>query len=236
MPEEEDEHNTNMKKTKTPKQPKRVAAFGQRRDLTTPIQRPFLPVYHRALVYSDIRTLATASTPSAIQYRLTNLFDVDPLLGGHSPYGFDQIKAIYTVYHVLSVSYRITVANNVGNNGVVAAITVSPDNSVSSVATDYLERADTDIYTLSTAYSKNSIHTFTGRVYPWTALGIPKRIYYDNVGYRGSAAAGPILDGGFLNILAVSHMSASTPTTLDVIVQLSFETEFSQPVVLAGST
>jgi len=223
-------------KSNKQKSNKRVAAFGQRRELNVPIQRPFLPVYRRTLVYSDIRTLATASTPSAIQYRLTNLFDVDPLIGGHSPYGFDQIKAIYTVYHVLSVSYRITVANNVGGNGVVAAITIAPTNALSSVQSDYLERADTDIFALSNAYSKQCSHTFTGRIYPWTALGIPKRIYYDNVGYRGTSASGPILDGGFLNILAVSNLSGATYATLDVIVQLSFETEFSQPVILAGST
>jgi len=221
---------------KNTKKQKKVAAFGQRRDLSVPIQRPFLPVYIRSLVYSDIRTLAMASTPSSIQYRLTNLFDVDPLFGGHSPYGFDQIKAIYTVYHVLSVSYRITVMNNVGNNGVIAAIAVSPTNALSSVQTDYLERADTDTFALSNAYSKNCTHTFTGRVYPWVALGIPKRIYYDNVGYRGTSASGPILDGGFLNILGVSNMSGATYATLDVMVQLSFETEFSQPVILAGST
>jgi len=215
---------------------KHVVAFGQRRDLQAPIQRPFAPVYHRSLVYSDIRTLATGSTPNAIQYRLTNLFDVDPLIGGHSPYGFDQIKAIYTVYHVLSVSYRITVMNNEAGNGVLTAVTFAPDNTLSSVATDYLERADTTAFALTSGFTKSNVHTYTGRVYPWIALGIPKRIYYDNVGYRGSAAAGPVLEGGFLNILALSNLTGATTTTLNVIVQLMFDTEFSQPVILAGSS
>lgn len=228
-----------MKQTKQKKRTagsKRVAAFGSRRDLTVPIQRPFLPVYMRTLVYSDIRAMTLASTPVAIQYRLTNLFDVDPLIGGHSPYGFDQIKAIYSVYHVLSVSYRITLQNNTASGGCIAAIAVSPTNAVSSVPTDYLERADTETFALTNAYSKQCAHTFTGRVYPWIALGIPKRIYYDNVGYRGTSASGPILDGGFLNILGVSSLTNPSYPTLDVVVQLTFETEFSQPVILAGST
>lgn len=64
------------------------------------------------LEYVDNLTLSTpGSSPNfgtEIAYRLNSLFDPYFSVGGHQPYGFDQIAAMYNRYMVNSVDVELT--------------------------------------------------------------------------------------------------------------------------------
>ncbi len=65
-----------------------------------------------SLVYTDTLTLTTPGSSSAFgtefTYRLNSLFDPYFSLGGHQPYGYDQIMAFYNRYMVNSVDIELS--------------------------------------------------------------------------------------------------------------------------------
>lgn len=82
---------------------------------TFPVQNylaamPFPSRTHRNLKYSDTSTLTTVAGGLAgteVVYNLNSLFKPRFSLGGHQPYGFNQMEALYETYMVHAVSVKI---------------------------------------------------------------------------------------------------------------------------------
>lgn len=71
--------------------------------------KPFLPatalVTHR---YSECYVINDGAGTAIKSVSLNSMFDPDPAVGGHQPFGSDQMRTMYDRYTVVGVSYKAT--------------------------------------------------------------------------------------------------------------------------------
>lgn len=73
------------------------------------------------MVYSDYRVLTCSVNQAEYVYRLNSCFDCDQSGVGGQPMGFDQWKALYSVYRVVAVEVEVqAVGNGAAANGLLA--------------------------------------------------------------------------------------------------------------------
>jgi hypothetical protein len=77
---------------------------------------------------------AVSGAATSAQFRANSLFDPDVALGGHQPYGYDQLAAMYQKYVVVSSSCVVTLnigslATYSGEFGVNVADTTAPSTN-----------------------------------------------------------------------------------------------------------
>jgi hypothetical protein len=78
------------------------------------------PHRYVTLKYTELLTLSMATTVGNQQtMRLNSIFDPNSAVGGHQPYGYDQLAALYNRYRVLRTRWRITFGNQAGNYDLV---------------------------------------------------------------------------------------------------------------------
>lgn len=99
---------------------------------------PFPQKFYTKTVYEDVYTLSvgTSGVLGSIQRMILNgLYDVDETGGGHQPYGFDQITAIYDRYKVKSAMVEITAFDPEGIDTVsVCTMVTNPAHVSDSIA------------------------------------------------------------------------------------------------------
>jgi hypothetical protein len=74
------------------------------------------------LRYRDQVLFTGTGTTTNRQYRINSLFDPNFSLGGHQPYYFDELKAVYSEYCVVRCKYTVKFVNA---NSTVAAVNVA---------------------------------------------------------------------------------------------------------------
>jgi hypothetical protein len=75
---------------------------------------PFPPQMIRKLVYNEPELLLQSSTATFLvkEWRMSDVWDPDPALGGGSVAGFNKLIAIYNLWRVENFKIKIQVANN----------------------------------------------------------------------------------------------------------------------------
>jgi len=115
---------------------------------------PFQQAIYTKLRYTESFVIATNNitglSESPVRYNLGSLFDPTLAVGGHQPYGFDQLAAVYKSYCVYGVRVIITSdASNVSTtalNGAVMCLRVASSSTltaslVSLTPEDFREKA-----------------------------------------------------------------------------------------------
>lgn len=97
---------------------------------------PFPPQYFCKMRYCETftKSVGTAGVFGTIQkMNLNSLYDPNNSGGGHQPYGFDQMAALYNKYMVNRADVTIEFINP-NADGLVAGVMVLPSGSTSSLA------------------------------------------------------------------------------------------------------
>lgn len=95
------------------------------------IPSPFAPRIFRLFNWTEARQLvggAAGVMGTEFVVRLNSLFDPDFGVGGHQPYGYDQLTGIYAKYKVNAVDIDLRIFNPGGSSAVVAYCVNSYDN------------------------------------------------------------------------------------------------------------
>lgn len=95
---------------------------------------PFPPTYFAKMRYVETFSLATGVAGvfgTSVKMNLNSLYDPNNSGGGHQPYGFDQIKALYAKYLVSGVKVHITFTNP-NDDGMVVAVMAQSSTGVGS--------------------------------------------------------------------------------------------------------
>jgi len=76
----------------------------------------------QTLVYSEVFSLTTGTTPGLVQtanFRANGMFDPRVAVGGHQPYGYDQLAAMYVKWCVLGckITTHAVATNSTYNTG-----------------------------------------------------------------------------------------------------------------------
>jgi len=94
---------------------RRARRYGRKRIATSIRTRTSaLPdTYYTKLNYSELGALnyGGAGAAATYQFRMNSLYDADYTGGGHQPYGFDQLAALYNKYRVYGCKWVVTWSN-----------------------------------------------------------------------------------------------------------------------------
>jgi hypothetical protein len=183
----------------------------------------------RVLRYSDY--LAVPGTSGALGswiFNLAGLYDPDVALGGHQPFGYDQLMAFYNRYTVLSA--RITVDAIAVSVPIFFGVAVSINSTAAySSYNTYVESGSTVYRILDDPTPGNNrvstavdISKFTGRV---DLVDDPDR--------SGSLTANPAT-GLYFHVL-VQDVNKTSTCNAELNVVLEFDALFSEPRNMAAS-
>lgn len=186
--------------------------------------------------YCDNVILGDNTTP-AVYYllRLNSVYDPKVALGGHQPYGFDQISPMFTGYRVFKVSWRVTFMNGNASDPYIMAVTpINGTGYTWSNLANALEAPRTRYALYDSATS--GARTIKGHVYLPSLTGVPRQTYRADNNYSSAIGGNPVLP-------MVLQMFASSPdeTTLlptgcvNVQIQLIYHVEFIGSVLQAQS-
>lgn len=237
--------NTKQSKARRPqRQTNRVLATSQAQLHVARIPRPigfsgagpsgytqqFMPdSLRRTLRYSDYSALpGTTGALGSWIFSANGLYDPDVSIGGHQPFGFDQIMAFYNRYTVLSA--RITVDAIAVSVPIFLGVAVSPSSSaVYSNYSTYIESGLTSFRILedptpatNRVTTSVDIARFTGKV-----------DLVDDPDYSGTTAANPVSQLNF-HVL-IQDVNKSSTANAEVSVVIDFDCLFQLPRTLTAS-
>lgn len=236
--------------------PKRKRLFGRRRRFTRRAGRktykrrrftakrtprgwkPFGNTRVAKLTYCDNISLdAGVDTLASRRFRCNGLWDPDVALGGHQPYGFDQLAAVFNRYLVLGAKITITpMVNGAGGPGtgqaLGIAIKLSDRDTLLSTTPTVIQEQPGYKYKL---FSNSAV---TGRMSlsmgfsPRKVIG--KKFMWDGQ-YQGTVGTDPG-DQWYWHVIYFSPIPTTQPPEMTFNVRIDYVARFMSPVELNSST
>jgi hypothetical protein len=202
-----------------------------------------LPARFKAtLRYSGTFSLSTATTTGFTSaphlFNLGSLFDPDATSFGHYPYGFDQLKVLYSKYCVYHTRFRI-IGATIGGTAEVAmhAAVMSPNGytSIGGISFDAACERNSVATVLVSPSGNSRVAEIRGSVVLSRVLGVTDAAYRGSESlYAALVSANPTL-APTLSV-AVSSPSGTGSESLTVTVVLDYQCELFEPIVLSQST
>jgi len=115
------------------------------------------------LVYSDFRTVTSASSQGEYVYRGNSLFDCDFTGVGGQPDGFDQWKLLYGVYRVVAADVEVQACGGNGFGLLAVAPATTSASFISAEETSGLRKAKSCVFS-TTEVAKVRARYHTGAV------------------------------------------------------------------------
>jgi len=176
------------------------------------------------LTLSTQSTLATFGSEYA--FRLNSLFDPYFPAGGHQPYGYDQLTAIYYRYLVFSTMVEVTFSDPSGDGLVVAAFAKNlndPNTLVNASISSAMERPTVWCEPLNNTGSQAIVFRKTYNLAEMMGL---TRSQYENGWINTGAAysADPVQTAYF--IVAAANSRGGSTQTVTARVRLVFDCQF----------
>lgn len=165
------------------------------------------------------------STPSVSQFRLNSLYDPDFTGGGHQPYQYDQVQAMYGFYLVHKCDWEVTFSNSASIPGLYVGVNLlfNTGNSVSGLPfSTIVERTQARSRALPTTGSQQVV--FKGSCWPWLIMGITKAQYMNELAqYAGQTINNPA-SGPKLEVFVLDPNAGAT-STVQITTSLKYHAE-----------
>lgn len=182
--------------------------------------QPFASRYITKMKYSESFILNLGNSYSAIM-NLNSVFDPNSALGGHQPYGYDQLTPIYNRYRVIACSYVI----NCYNQATAIRFGCLPSNSTPPV-TNMSELCENPRSQFRVQLPGGSTQTIKGKVNIPALLGRTKAQYMADDRYQAQNNASP----GELALLYITAQAISDATIdTNMVVTLEYTVEWFDP-------
>jgi hypothetical protein len=226
------------KKNNNRKKGRRNGGYRLRGGGYTAYDRPSItfidPHRYCTLKYSQLSShtmLTVAGSQST--FRLNSIFDPDAAVGGHQPYGYDQLAALYNRYRVLKTRWKVTFGNQAGGfdtlvlpiNGALAA-------SVADAAT--FQTASENPYAKPKVQGGGGAPTVihTGMMALNKLGGVKLSEYLDDDRFEAQIGANP---AEVINLLVCTYNPTASTITATFVVELWYEVDLHDPISQAGS-
>jgi len=190
------------------------------------------------MVYCDTFTL-TVGTGGVLGaehiFRLNSLYDPDFTIGGHQPYGFDQVAALYRKYRVDGCRFEVTLTN-ASEDGLAVMLMLQPSDGTYALAaagTAYaLEKPGCIMEVLNDSGSQ--VKKIDQHIQIHDIEGLRKAVTdADLTEYSAAVGANPT-KFPYLRMAACS-LANNTGGTVQVMVKLTFDAKFFERTILTSS-
>lgn len=168
-------------------------------------------------------------------FRLNGCYDPDVSVGGHQPYYFDQLMAVYSLFQVVNCAVKVTMSCFtasrtpyvvIGNRNATDAIELDPQTGSEQ------DGAWSTVLGLDNGGGANK---FFSRNFNIAKLfGVDPKNYLDEPNFQGSVAGDPP-SKWYIDIRVAEPYDASTNAVVHFKVELIYDTIFSDLKLNAGS-
>lgn len=149
--------------------------------------------------------------------------------GGHQPYGFDELAAIYNFYTVYSVDITLTVIPD-GTAGIGAAIVPQRDAAIYSS----LETLNELPGTVSKYVPTGQPLIIKKHIDIPELLGVPKLFLLHSGNYSGTGSTSPI-EGAYATMYTMATGATVDPPAQAVMIDIVYNTVWRGPKSLGSS-
>lgn len=168
------------------------------------------------------------------QYNMASLYDPNYTGAGNQPAGFNEMMALYAIYHVNSVKIRLTFSaagSTAASNHYHFGFAATSDNPVGSSPQ---ELSLNNYGEIRQAYIDAAGQNIIKRYYSLSKiLGVPPAEYYESDAYEGTSTTSPSKWPYFT--VGVFNVDQTTATTCYYTLEMTFYCEFRRPESLVFS-
>lgn len=190
---------------------------------------PYAQRYITKLKYSENYQPGSVAY-SIFRFRINSLYDPNYTGGGHQPYGFDQLSAVYNRYRVISCSYAITIASSVN----YLNCCVVPTNDVPAPTT-MAQAKEMPRARWATGGGGTNVIRLKGKCYIPSLFGRTRAQYMADDRYQSLTTLDPN-EAAILNIILADCNDTSAMSGVAVSVTLVFTAELFDYNILPQST
>lgn len=202
----------------------------KRKSRTVNVNRALSPIPQRYITKMKYAGTVLTNDSGNYIFSINSLFDPDLSGGGHQPYGFDQLAALYNRYRVISCSWRVQVPKT----DQAIQFGVIPGNSLSPTAlTNFSHLKESPRARYVSQMPGGTAMTVSGKAYLPSIVGRTKAQYMADDRYQATTVASPEEDIQ-LFIKAASVIDVNLASAA-VQVILEFTAEFFDVVTLSQS-
>lgn len=180
------------------------------------------------LRYSTVVTHSSGVADAGMyQFRLNSVYDPDYTSAGSQPPYFDRMTSLYGNFRVLAAKYKVRSTGVTGNIQLVSVWTAAV---ATAVATKEAAASQSDSRTIvASAYNDTENSAITRYIPIAKGFGVERAEIETDSDYSGSASANPnkVL---YLNLYA-GNMYGTTTSTAYSLVEITYYTEWSNPIV-----
>lgn len=188
------------------------------------------------LLQTQASPLATFGTEQSI--RLNSLFDPDFSLGGHQPYGYDQLTPFYGRYVVTRALVEILVSDP-SSDGIVLGMQVKSATSVHTVANSTIdevsERQACVTKWINDSGSQLVSYTMDLPIYQILGFSNQQQLLADRFNCGASTSGNPNSTRSAFLSIALANARGNNLQTANVQVRISFDCQFYERLTLGQS-
>lgn len=173
---------------------------------------------------------STTGVPAVYKFATNGLYDPDVSGGGHQPYYFDQLAALYNHYTVIGSKITVTITPDTASTlGVVAGVYINDDTTTTPVSlTDFLETNQSRWKMTVPQQGKSTVF-----INKWSAKKTFGGSVLANDDLKGTSSSNPAETSVFNFFLSAAD-TAST-VAVDAIVRIDYIVEWSELKDIASS-
>lgn len=172
-----------------------------------------------------------ANTVAGRVFRANGLFDPDVALGGHQPYGFDQLMSIYNRFCVLGAKIVVTAVPAASFASYIIAVKLSDVATITSTTPTVLQEQPGYRYKLitngNTTPTPRMVHTYSAR-----RMCRPGFMFNDQ--YCGTVSNDPN-DQWFFHVLTAAANPNADNGPMTFNIRIDYIAKFMNPTELAAS-
>jgi hypothetical protein len=166
-------------------------------------------------------------------FRLNSIFDPNSAVGGHQPYGYDQLAALYNRYRVLRTKWKVTFGNQSGSydicvvpvNGALAAPVTTNTTFETACEVPYAYQKVQGGGGAPTVIISNEM--------PLNKLGgVKLSEYLDDDRFEAQIGANP---AEVINLVIATYNGTAATIVASYTVELWYEVDLHDPILQPGS-
>lgn len=211
------------------------ATYKRRRTFRTRIPRGFKPFGNTRvarLTYCDNIVLDPGANVTAGKvFRANGMYDPDTALGGHQPYGFDQLMALYNRYVVLGAKITITAVPAASFASYIIACKLSDNATLLSTTPTVLQEQPGYKYRLITNGNTTPSPRLT---MGYSARKLCRPGFMNNDTYQGTVNKDPD-DQWYFTVLTCSAVPSVDNGAMTFNIRIDYIAKFMNPIELAAS-
>lgn len=182
--------------------------------------------------FTQVQADAGIGTIKSVAFRANSMHDPEVALGGHQPYGYDQVSAFFYHYTVLGCKLTVTCASN-NSIPIILYVGKSAQSIINATtAEELLEQGGYQYRLLQSQGSGGSKTTITSTMSMKKFFGVKNIAGIEP--YRATIGSNPV-EAAYFQVGIAPQWGSDDPASETIQVRLEYICHYSEPKELSQS-